>query len=565
MVLQHLRTATLLLATMLMLVSCSEDSPPEQAQETTAPVVVGAIPVQGQTDVGLTQTITISFSEDMDPASATGHVTLSHGTVNDIEWTDARNLVVGHTAWPEGTEVTVTVGTSVTDVAGNGLAEVFSWTFWTWTDDVLLQDTSPAQGTTGVPINTTIWLRFSEPMNGATLPGAITVSSPVKAVLAYTLGSTDNTEWTLTMDQDLPTSTEITVTVTTAAQNAGGDPLAAEATFSFTTGVDADITPPSLVSFDPANGTSIDTDLAFVRLTFNEPMLTTSLDPSMVSGQFMTSLLDPENPGVWSENQTVFTLGLRTPLVPGAIFRVEFDSYADINGNVNETGSTWQVTVNGTAQHYPVRDGWLQYYSGSYAEMDSFPSSGRVDAFSKCELKTDGEFWIWGYDQQTANPAKELPVFVQYDRMEETATAILMAGFHEVRDSVAVDTVIDPAVEWLRLPVTTSSWSGTSSFTEGSNISELDYTVTVLPGSFDLDVPADENTPALSWLACRKVALQYEVGDGVDVFSAGNDTLWYAPGAGLVREINHNDSENRTYFSDKTLRWAGPVDNWPSN
>jgi hypothetical protein len=513
--------------------------------------------------VSLDQDLTVSFNEDMGAASAASHVTLSHGTVSSAVWTDARHLVVAHTAWPEGTEVSATIATGVADAAGNGLAQAFTWSFWTWTDEVLLQATTPHQGATGVPINAQIWLQFSEPMNGATLPGAITITSADKAVLAYAIaGDETGSEWTLTMDQDLPAATVITVAVTTAAQNVGGDPLAAAASFTFTTGTDADVTPPHLLTTEPASGAAIATDLAVVRLTFDEPILETSLQPSLISGQFMFSLADRENPGVWTENQTVFTIGLRTPLVPGAILRVEFPSFADSHGNVNEDGFVWQVTVAGTPQLYPQRDGWLQYYEGTFAETGPNQSSGRLEAITKLEVKTGGEFWVWNDERYTSDPGKTLPDFVAYDRLQATAPAILMLGFHEVRDTVESDITFTPAIEWLRLPVATGTWSGQSTYSDGVETSDVDFTGTVLPGTFDIVMPGGGDTSQL-WLGCRKVVLFHEVGNGTEVFNAGTDTLWYAPGAGLVREYNYEEESSRTHTADKTLSWAGFEADWP--
>ncbi len=562
---RHLGLLALLLAAMLVLVSCSEDDPSSPAEDTTAPLVVGAAPSQGHIDVALDQDLTLTFSEDMAADSAAGRVTMSHGTVTDVTWTDARHLVVEHSDWPEGTEISVTVGTGVTDVAGNGLAQAFTWSFWTWTDEILLQATSPDDEDTGVPINTQIWLQFSEPMNGATLPGAITVTSSDKAVLPYTLnGSAGDTEWTLTMDDDLPASTLITVAVSTAAENATGDPLAVAASFSFTTGSGADLTPPQLLAVDPASGTAIATDLAVIRLTFDEPILDTSLQPSLISGQFMFALADQDNPGVWTENQTVFTIGLRTPLVPGAILRVEFPSFADVHGNVNDDGFTWQVTVAGTAQHYPVRDGWVQYYAGWYEETGDNPSSGSSESINRLEVKTGGEFWNWYDETYTNDPGKDLPEFIEYDRLQATTPAILMLGFHELDDAVEVDSTFDPAIEWLRLPVATGSWSGTSTLTAGAEVMEVDYEVTVLPGTFSVPLSFDRDSTTQLWLGCRKVVLFHEVGDGVNVFSAGTDTLWYAPGVGLVREFTFEEDESRVRTADKTLLWTGHEDDWPT-
>ncbi|MBK9303624.1 MAG: hypothetical protein IPM94_07000 [bacterium] len=40
------------------------------------------------------------------------------------------------------------------------------------------------------------------------------------------------------------------------------------------------------------------------------------LSPTMISGRLMSLFTSMDNPGVWSENNTVITVGLRTPLDP---------------------------------------------------------------------------------------------------------------------------------------------------------------------------------------------------------------------------------------------------------
>lgn len=555
----------LLLGLALALASCSDD-PTDPATDTAAPLVVSVNPSQDDDHVDLDEELVIVFNEEMDPASATGSVTLSHGTVNGTTWTDARTLVVSHTDWPEGTEITATATVGLTDEAGNALAAAFAWDFWTWTDEVLLLNTAPDDDDVGVPLNTTVWLRFSQDMDTGTLPGAITVTSPDKVLHAYALESLESdSECVLTFTDDLPASTLITVAVSTAAESWSGTPLAAAASFSFTTGTTADLTPPQLVSVEPADGASIGTDVTFLRLTFNEPIDDNSLNPAMISGQLMTAFTAMEDPGVWSENHTVITIGLRTPLIPGSIFRVEFTSFADVNGNVNDDGFDWQATVSGAAQFLPVIDGWVQYFAGYYEESDPVKTSGWVGELQLLEIKTGGEFWLWHTSNYESYPAKDLPEMMEYDRMKVTSSAIQFLGFHEVQDMETSDVTFTPPIDWLRLPVQTSSWSGTAAISDTTGV---DYTVAVLAGTYDLPIGGipgkQSDAPPITWLDCRKVAMHYEMGDGETVFSAGNDTLWYAPGAGLVREINHEEQEGRTYHADKTLIWAGFEADFPS-
>ena len=298
-------------------------------------------------------------------------------------------------------------------------------------------------------------------------------------------------------------------------------------------------------------------------MTFDEPILDTSLQPSLLSGQFMFALAAQDNPGVWSENQTVFTIGLRSPLVPGAIFRVEFPSFTDVHGNVNDDGFTWQVTVAGEAQHYPVRDGWMQYFAGQYEETGDNPSSGSLESVTRIEVRTGGEFWTWKTENYVSGPGKTLPEFVEYDRQQATAAAIRLLGFHQRQDDTLIDSDFDPPIDWLRLPVATGSWSGTSTLTMGTDVSDVDYAVTVLPGTFAVPLSVNRDATTQLWLGCRKVVLSHEVGDGTTVFSAGTDSLWYAPGVGLVREVNREEEGSRVRITDKTLLWTGREEDWP--
>lgn len=559
----------LLLGLALAAASCSDDNPAEPAADTTAPLVVSAHPAQGEDGVDLDETVIIAFNEDMAPSTTAGLVTLSHGTVTGLTWTNARTLEVSHTDWPEGTEVTATATTGLTDAAGNALASAFAWDFWTWTDEVRLLSTTPADGAVNVPINTTVWLQFSQGMNGATLPGAITVTSPDKVVHAYTLESSESdSDWVLTFVDDLPASTLITVAVGTSAQSWGGAPLAAAASFAFTTGTNADLTPPHIVSAEPADGATIGTDVSYFRLTFSEPIDDNSLNPTMISGQLMSAFTSMDNPGVWSENNTVITVGLRAPLIPGSIFRVEFTSFADVHGNVNDDGFSWQATVAGTAQFFPVVDGWVQYLAGYYEETENTKTSGSVEELQVIEVKTGGEFWLWHTENHSSDPAKDLPEMEEYDRMKVTVSAIQLLGFHEEHDMESSDVTFTPPIDWLRLPVQTGSWSGTSTFAEGADEMEVDYVGSVLAGTYDVPMGGmdrkQEGGPPVVWLGCRKVTLHYELSDGTDIFSTGNDTVWYAPGAGLVREISHEVQQERTYYSDKTLMWAGFEADFPS-
>jgi hypothetical protein len=561
----------LLLPLLALMASCSSDDGTTPAEDTDAPVVVQVDPAQGETDVALGEEVTIVFNEDMAAGSAAGNVAFSHGTITDQTWLDDKTLEISHDPWDEGIHVTVTAGTGLTDVAGNGLEQAFAWSFWTWTDDVVLLNTLPADGAVDVPINTQVWLQFSAGMDGMTLPGAITVSSPDKVDHAFTLDG-DGDQWTLTFDADLPATTPITVTITTDAQDDWGNPLAAETSFGFTTGDAADTTPPNLIAVEPADGASIPVDTSYLRLTFDEPIDDYSLNPSKVSGQLMLAMENPDNAGVWSENQTVFTVALNPPLVPGAVFHVRFESFADLHGNVNDTPTEWTATVAGDADFFPVVDTFVLYYMGTWTD-EVAKDSGWMQAATKYDVKTGGEFWRWTAEHmEFGPPVKQIP-WEDYDRMKLTSTAVQFLGFYEADeggDKQGYEVTFDPPVQWLRNPIPAAGYTheGDADFLPEPGPGEpdrVDYSVTVDETVYEVEMPFDDKqgSPPVFWMGCRKAVVTYEVSDGLDVFSSGTDEIWYCPGIGPVRKVSEEMYGFQTYYTTLDLVWGGLEENFP--
>ncbi|MFH1845561.1 MAG: Ig-like domain-containing protein, partial [bacterium] len=452
------------------------------------------------------------------------------------------------------------------DAAGNGLAAAFAWSFWTATDAVILQNTMPVNGATGVPINSTVWLQFSRDMNMASLSGGVTVTSPDKAEHSFSVDASGNVA-TLTFDDDLPASKTITVSLSTNVQAHDGTPLAAATSFSFTTGSTADDTPPNLLSLEPTDGSVIPTSTNFVRLTFDEAIDDSSLTPTLVSGQFMLSLTSTDDVGVWTENGSVFTIGLDPPLIPGSIFRVVFESFADIHGNVNTTGFEWEVTVAGTAVNFPLEDDWIMAYWGTWWEYP-IRSTGAYQMFTKYEAQTGDEWWRYelGF-RGGSDPPKSQFDFTDYDRLRLTTSGILFLGFHEDKEPPEedFDLTFVPPVEYLRLPLTTDEWGGTSQFDPtppAGEPSQVEYTVEVLPGSFDVLGPSlerkdDPVETTIIWPSCRKLVTTHELSDGETTYGTGVDTLWVSPGIGIVRKWSEFIEDQTIYRTDASLGMAG--------
>jgi hypothetical protein len=116
-----------------------------------------------------------------------------------------------------------------------------------------VSSTNPTNLATGVPINTTVSVTFSEAMNPATLTTAsFTVVGPGGAV-AGTVGYVGNTA-TFTPSSNLAVTSSHTVTVTTAAKDVAGNALASNYIFSFTTSNApvASVTTPTVVAHNAA-------------------------------------------------------------------------------------------------------------------------------------------------------------------------------------------------------------------------------------------------------------------------------------------------------------------------
>ena len=139
--------------------------------------------------------------------------------------------------------------------------------------------TSPTNAATGVAYNDDISASFSGSMNSAMLTTAtFTLAGPgttkVSGVVSYSdVGATA----TFAPTTRLVANTKYTATVTTGAQDMAGQALASDFVWTFTTGASANITPPTVVSENPADaasGVAINTS---VSATFSEAVAPASL------------------------------------------------------------------------------------------------------------------------------------------------------------------------------------------------------------------------------------------------------------------------------------------------
>lgn len=281
--------------------------------DTTRPRVTFTVPDTTSpgptTDVPTNTAIGATFSEDMAPATISdtsftvtcvAPCVTPQGSVSYIS--GSRTAVFAPTAGLEpGRTYTVTVTTAATDLAGNALAgnqaalpaaSDYVWTFATGlasdTTRPRVTLTEPVTTTPGptlnVPTNTAITAVFSENMAPATIDSAsftLTCATPCSSPggsVGYSAGSRTAV---FVPAATLEPSTTYTATITTAAEDLAGNGLAGNQApppgasayiWTFTTGTTGDITPPTVISSNPAD-VAVDVCInKTINASFSEPM-----------------------------------------------------------------------------------------------------------------------------------------------------------------------------------------------------------------------------------------------------------------------------------------------------
>lgn len=233
--------------------------------DATPPTVQTVSPANAATGVALGTTVVAGFSENINPATVT---TTSFQLRNN-----ATLAIITATVSASGSQITLTPSAALTastnytaiitggsggikDLAGNALAGNYTWSFTTSAGDVTaptVQTVSPANGTTGVAVNTAVTATMSESVNAATITtSTVQLKNSSNTVITATV-SVSGAVITLTPSAALVNSTTYTVTLTGGAsgiKDLSGNALASNYSWSFTT-VAAPATPSTI--FQPTD------------------------------------------------------------------------------------------------------------------------------------------------------------------------------------------------------------------------------------------------------------------------------------------------------------------------
>lgn len=227
------------------------------SSDTTPPTVILTVPASDATDVPTNQILTATFSEAMDPATITATDTFTVAVAGGgaavpgtVSYAGTTATFTPTSALAISTQYTATITNAAKDLSGNALvagAVPNPWSFTTGTSSDTTAPsitlTTPADAGTGVVLNATVNATFSEAMNPVTItaPGTFTLAvagggAAVAGIVTY--DSVSNIA-TFTPAANLTASTSYTATITNAATDLAGNPLAAGAVpnpWTFTTG-----------------------------------------------------------------------------------------------------------------------------------------------------------------------------------------------------------------------------------------------------------------------------------------------------------------------------------------
>ena len=325
------------------------------APDTASPQLVGLSPASLATNVPINASISATFSEEMNAATISSSSFYLNGVSGSVTYDASSRIAVltPDSPLPYATDITAIVTTDVTDLAGNALPLLHSWTFTTESDSVapVIITRSPAAGEIGVPLNSNIEVQFSESINPTTLDASSFYLSLNGWRVSATVSYDDVTHTAmLTPANPLNYQGSYTVTLTRSITDLAGNSLAADEQWSFD--AELELTPPNVTSTLPTDlSTGVDRN-ALVQIYFDEPLATSTVVPanflinnipassvSLINGGKTVRVA--HNPFDYSSNQVVTVTTGVTDLYNNSLsapYSFSFDVLADV---IPPTVSSW--------------------------------------------------------------------------------------------------------------------------------------------------------------------------------------------------------------------------------
>lgn len=297
------------------------------ATQGICPEVISTDPVNGETGVVLSKKVMATFNEPMNASTinSTTFIVKQGSTqiAGVVSYSGNTATFTPASFFAVNTMYTATITTGAKDPEENALRADHVWSFTTGTSSSSNQpkviSTDPTNGATGVALNKKVTATFNKVMDAATITSAtFTLNQGVAAVAGVVtyIGTTAK----FSPSSSLSPGMLYTATITTGAKDLAGNAIATNYIWTFTTGTTLDMTPPTVISTDPA-------DLA-----------TNVLLNKIVTAKFSESM-DPA-----TITSATFTLMQGATTIPGAV------SYSGITASYNptsdlSTGTTYTATI----------------------------------------------------------------------------------------------------------------------------------------------------------------------------------------------------------------------------
>lgn len=329
--------------------------------DTTPPTVSSTTPRNLDTNVALNKLITATFSEAMqsslittstfkikDTATATDvNGTVTYSVVNNIaSFKPDVNLALT-------TNYTVTITTAVKDLAGNAMANAYSWTFTTSATQPIAPPSStpivvavaPENNETNVSTSLQrVTAEFSIPMDLVTLTTTFKLWDNNNVPVAGTVSYNNKVAVFTITAPPLSINAEYNASISTGAKSLMGNALASDYNWSFTTGLLADATPPEVNSTDPINGELNVSIQKLITATFSKQM-----DPSLITVPLTFSVEETNGSINVDGNVTYSVLSKKATFLPKNDLKLDTNYTAIIKNTVEDlSGITMLLDYNWT-------------------------------------------------------------------------------------------------------------------------------------------------------------------------------------------------------------------------
>jgi hypothetical protein len=321
--------------------------------DTTPPTVTLTSPANNLTGVALSQIITATFSEAMNPLTLNASTfTVKQGTTaitGTVSYTGTQATFISSIILTPSTVYTGTITSGAKDLAGNPMSANYTFSFTTTATADLTPPTvtsvDPLNNATSVVLSKVINVNFSKAMNASTINATTFTLKLGTTAVAGTVNYTGVTA-SFTPSAALTPNSVYTGTITTGAKDLAGNALATNYTFSFTSGALVDIIPPTVASTDPLNNATGVATNKVIGITFSEAMTASTINATSFTLKQGTTAVT----GTVGYTGNTATFAPTALLTAGTVYTASITTTAkDLAGNALTTATTWTFTTAGTA------------------------------------------------------------------------------------------------------------------------------------------------------------------------------------------------------------------------